>query len=106
LTERLQRAVQLGTRVGWWITGVAVINAILKGSGSGLPIMERMAFIILIPIVSFALAFGLVFALAYAFPPSSDALSGRLTFPGAGWVVWPLVGLLVAGTVYLVVTRP
>jgi len=43
---------------------------------------------------SFALFYGLVFALAYVFPPPP----GRLEFPGAGRVVWPLVGLLILAT--------
>jgi hypothetical protein len=61
-----------------------------------------MLFILLGPTLSFAVYFILVFLLAYAFPPESDSLSG-LTFPGARWVVWPIMALLTAGTVYLVI---
>jgi hypothetical protein len=29
-------------------------------------------------------------------------LSGRLSFPGAGWIVWPVIGLLTLATFYFV----
>ena len=52
---------------------------------------------------SFVLWFALVASLAYAFPPSTDELTTGMDFPGAGRIVWPVVLLLVAATIYLVI---
>ena len=54
---------------------------------------------------SFILWFTLVATLAYAFPPSTDELTTRTDFPGAGRIVWPVVFALVAATVYLVIVH-
>jgi len=45
----------------------------------------------------FAAIFVLVLVLAYTFPSTTN----RIEFPGAGKVVWPLVGLLFLATVAL-----
>jgi hypothetical protein len=83
-----------------WAAGLGLIN-VLFGARRLTP-FRFFLFLPLVPAASFLLFFGLVFTLAYAFPPSTDVVSGRLSFPGAGWVVWPIVGLLTAATVYLV----
>jgi hypothetical protein len=49
-------------------------------------------------VFTFAFYFVLIFTLAAAFPPPAE----RLAFPGAGKIVWPLIGLLILATAYLV----
>ena len=101
--QRLQRAVSLSVRVGFYAAAFGLLNVLLRGSR--LSATRFALFLVVVPVGSFLLYFGLVFPLAYAFPPTTDKISGRLSFPGARWVVWPLVGILTAGTLYFVLSR-
>jgi hypothetical protein len=86
--------------VGLWAAGFGFFNLLLRGWR--LPPARFVLFLPLVPAASFVLFFGLVFTLAYAFPPSSEELSGGMSFRGARWVVWPVIGLLTLATFYLV----
>jgi len=110
MTERFQRATRLGTRVGLWVAAFSVVKNLISwrlGDRWSLDLGNRLfdwvTLLLLVPAASFALFFVLVFVLAFAFPPATDRPSARLDFPGAGKVVWPIIGLLVAATVYIVI---
>ena len=99
MSIRAHRALQFGIRYG---IGFAVLGAfhvlIRRPTASGL---GWAGFLLLVPAASFVVLGGMVFALAYAFPPPGD----ELTVPNAGRVIWPLVGLLVLGTIALVIFK-
>ena len=103
MSERVQRAIKIGVQAGWVAAAMGFFRAL--GSVGRVPRWEWMLFILLGPAMSFTLFFSLVFLLAYGFPPESDTLSKDLTFPGARWVVWPIMTLLTAATVYLVIHK-
>jgi glucan phosphoethanolaminetransferase (alkaline phosphatase superfamily) len=92
-------------KAGLAAAAMGLMNLVLNVTRIRLTPLERVAFVVLVPAASFALFFGLVFSLAYFFAPSSTDLSGRLSFPGARKVVWPLVALLIGATVWFVITR-
>jgi hypothetical protein len=103
VTERVQRALTLGVKAGLVAAAWGLFNVVRAAVTERIPRPDLLFVVPLVPVMSFALFFGLVFLLAYGFPPTQDTLSRDLSFPGAGWVVWPLMALLTAGTVYLVV---
>jgi hypothetical protein len=102
VSERVYRAAKIGLRVGLLAAAMGFFRAL--GTVGRDP--RWLLFIFLGPALSFTAYFSLVFLLAYAFPPASDSLRD-LSFPGARWVVWPIMALLTLGTVYLVIhSRP
>ena len=105
MNVRVERATSLGLKAGGVAALMGLINLLFNVTQIPLTATERIAFGFLVPMASFALFFGLVFALAFLFPPSSTELSRRLSFPGAGKVVWPIVALLIASTVWLVIAK-
>jgi hypothetical protein len=99
MSERAARARRFGVRVGAWTAVIGATRVLIPGdNGLAHTLLGRLGVLVLATVGSFALFFALVFTLAYAFPAPTD----RLEFPGAGKVVWPLVGLLVLATVILV----
>ena len=74
------------------------ISALMVARRAGLPFPEFVAHLAVVLLGWFALFFVLTFALAYAFPPPGT----RFEFPGAGKVVWLLLGLLFLVTAALV----
>jgi len=80
-----------------------LFNALITPRASDEP--GKLFYAALVPPLSFALFFALVFPLAYAFPPHSDELTLRGAFPGARKVVWPMVLLACAAVTWLVVSR-
>ncbi len=105
MEPRTQRAVSFGTRVGIIMGAIGFMRAAVGAFDPRLRWLERVALVFLVPLGSFALFFGLVFAFAYAFPPRTDELSMALSFPGARWVVWPLVAIGAAAVLYLAFRR-
>jgi len=105
MNVRLERATSLGLKAGGAAAVMGLMNLVFNVTRIHLTATERIAFGLLVPMASFALFFGLVFALAFFFPPSSSDLSRGLSFPGAGKVVWPIVALLTASTVWLVIAK-
>jgi len=95
MLERSARAARFGIRAGTW-GGVAfgVISVLVVANRAALTFPE----IAVVFLGWFAAFFVLTFALAYAFPPPAN----RIEFPGAGKVVWLLVGLLFLATAALV----
>ena len=80
---------------------VGLVNVLIIPRAADDP--GRMFYVVLVPPLSFALFFALVYPLAYAFPPHSDELRLRAEFLGAPRVVWPIVLLACALVVWLVV---
>ena len=104
VSERLYRAVKIGAQAG--LVGAVWGFFRVLGQARRLPLPRFALFAAAVPAMSFALYFTLVFLLAYGFPPESDSLS-NLSFPGARWVVWPIMALLTLGTAFLVIhSRP
>src|SRR6267378_3434603 len=95
MLERVARAARFGLRAGAW-GGVCfgAIGVFVVGSRAALTLPE----IAVTFLGWFAAFFVLTFALAYVFPPPAN----RLEFPGAGKIVWLLVGLLFLATGALV----
>ena len=95
MSERVARAAKFGGRAGAW-GGVSfgAISVLVVGGRAAQTFLE----IAVVFLGWFAAFFVLTFALAYAFPP----LGNRIEFPGAGKVVWLLVGLLFLATAALV----
>ena len=98
MSERAARASRLGVRVGTWVAVIGAVRVLFGAASTASTFFGRVGEILVATVGSFALFYGLVFALAYAFPPPP----GRLEFPGAGTVVWPLVSLLILATAVLV----
>ena len=100
MTTRARRAIRLGTAAGYWAAGIGVFTTAAE---FGRTILDKPLILPAGVSGSFIIWFALVASLAYAFPPSTEELTTRTDFPGAGRVVWPLVLILVAATVYLVI---
>ena len=98
MSERAARASKLGIRVGTWVAVIGAVRVLFGAAGTASTFLGRVALLLAATVGSFALFYGIVFALAYAFPPPP----GRFEFPGAGKIVWPLVGLLILATAILV----
>ena len=100
MTPRLRKALRLATQVGSAVAVLGLFNALRMPSDEH----GRLFYVVLVPTLSFALFFILVFPLAYAFPPRTDRLALRDEFPGARKVVWPIVILACAAVVWLVLS--
>ena len=98
VSERFARAARFGLRVGAWGGILAPIAVFFGTSRAGFTYSEFANLSVFVFLGVFAALFVLTFALAYAFPPPSN----RIEFPGAGRLVWPLVGLLFLATAALV----
>jgi uncharacterized membrane protein YbhN (UPF0104 family) len=98
MSERAARASRLGVRVGAWAFIIGATRLLFGVGGTADTLLGRIGMLVVATVGSFAVFFALVFTLAYAFPPPTD----RLEFPGAGRVVWPVVGLLILATAVLV----
>ena len=95
MLERAIRAARFGVRAGTWgAIGFGTCSVLLNPSVKSSEFISFVAFVLF---VWFALFFSVTFALAYAFPPPGN----RFEFPGAGKVVWPVIGLLFLATVAL-----
>jgi hypothetical protein len=103
MTPRFRRALRLATQAGLMAALGGLFNALVTPRASDEP--GRLFYVALVPPVSFALFFALVFPLAYAFPPDTDELTLRGVFPGARKVVWPIVLLACAVVTWIVVSR-
>ena len=102
MNERTRRAGAIATRMGIRFARLVVVPApfalvwvLIKRPAQ---LGEAALVLAGATVFTFAFYFVLIFTLAAAFPPPAD----RLEFPGAGKVVWPLIGLLVVATAYLV----
>jgi uncharacterized BrkB/YihY/UPF0761 family membrane protein len=102
MTPRLRKALRLATQMGSAVAVVGLFNALLMPRESDKH--GRLFYVVLVPLLSFALFFILVFPLAYAFPPRTDRLTLRDEFPGARRVVWPIVILACAAVAWLVLS--
>ena len=102
MTPRLRKALRLATRVGSTVAVLGLLNALLIPRESDEH--GKLLYVVLVPSLSFALFFVLVFPLAYAFPPRTDGLTLRDGFPGARKVVWPIVILACAAVAWLVIS--
>ncbi len=100
MTTRARRAIRLGTAAGYWAAGIGLFTTAAE---FGRTILDKPWILPAGVSGSFIIWFALVASLAYAFPPSTEELTTRTDFPGAGRVVWPFVLILVAATVYLVI---
>ena len=95
MLERAARAGRFGVRASaLGSVCFGAISVFVVGSRTALTFPEiAIAFL-----GWFAAFFVLTFALAYAFPPPAN----RIEFPGAGKIVWLLVGLIFLATAALV----
>ena len=100
MTTRARRAVRLGAAAGYWAAGIGLFTTAAEFRHT---ILDKPWILAAGVAGSFVLWFALVGSLAYAFPPSTDELTTGMDFPGAGRIVWPVVLLLVAATIYLVI---
>ena len=99
MSVRATRALQFGITYGAGFAVLGAINVLIKRPGTGF--LQHLGFFVAVPVASFLLLGGIVFALAFAFPPAGDELS----FPRAGRVIWPIVGLLILATIGLVIFK-
>ncbi|SRR5712691_1202089 len=102
MNQRLRRALLLGAGAGFFAACIGFVQGLWYRRDFGYAPLAQVAVIVLVPSASFVLFFTLVFGFAYAFPPSTDELTTKTDFPGAGKVVWPVVALLTAATIYIV----
>ena len=100
MLDRSQRAVSLARRIGLRMAELGLIAGIAAAITERVSWLQRIGYLIAVPAGSFALFFGLVFVVAYAFPPPADAPGLGLRFPHARRVIWPLVALLAAAVLY------
>ena len=100
---RARRAIRFGTAGGYWASGIGFVTALVHRTDFGRAVLAQVLAVVLATFCSFVFWFALVAGFAYAFPPSTDELTTRTDFPGAGRIVWPVVLALVAATVYLVI---
>jgi uncharacterized membrane protein YbhN (UPF0104 family) len=98
MSERVARAARFGVRLGAWAGVLAPVAVFFGTSRAGFTYSEFARVAALVFLSAFAAIFVLTFALAYTFPPPTN----RIEFPGAGKVVWLLVGLLFLATAALV----
>ena len=92
--QRAAKAARRAARVALWV-GIACFILSLADED----LRNSAFFLILVTAAWFAASFATVFTLAWFFPSPSD----RLEFPGAGKLIWPLVGLLVLATTVAVI---
>jgi hypothetical protein len=103
-SERLSRALAIGTRVTLAMNATVIVGGLIAGVFlivAGEAVGRVILYCIGGVTMSLALWFILPFGLTYAFPPPSD----RLEFPGARRVIWPLVGLATLATMLLVLRK-
>jgi hypothetical protein len=103
MDQRLRRATRLGAIAGYWAAGIGFSLGLVHRRDFGATAFAQVAAVVLAGCAGFALWFALVFSFAYIFPPSTDELTTSTDFPGAGKVVWPVIALLTAATIYLVI---
>ena len=102
MTPRLRKALRLAVQVGSTAAVFGLFNVLLLPPASDEH--GKGFYAVLVPSLSFALFFVLVFPLAYAFPPRTNELTLRDEFPGARKVVWPIVILACAAVAWLVIS--
>jgi len=102
MNPRLRKALRVATQVGGTIAVFGLLDTLLLPPESDEH--GRLFYAVLVPPLSFALFFVLVFPLAYAFPPRTNDLTLRDEFPGARKVVWPIVILACAAVAWLVIS--
>jgi len=83
------------------MTAVAALRGVALAFEPGLTLWERLASPLAVPLATFVFFFSLVFVFAYAFPPTTDEFGKGLRFPGARWVIWPLLALAAAVIIYI-----
>ena len=103
MDKRLRRAIRLGASAGYWAASIGAFTGLVRRRDFGSTTFAQVAVVVLSACAGFALWFALVVGFAYVFPPSTDELTTSTDFPGAGKVVWPLIALLTAATIYLVI---
>jgi hypothetical protein len=105
MTERLVRAIHIGKHGALRINLHVIFGALIAVLYLVLFRREDVIKVLLFAVggvtLSLTFWFGILFGLAFAFPPPPD----RLEFPGAGKVVWPLIALLTLATVWLVLWK-
>ena len=102
LDNRARRAIRLATAAGYWAASIGCALGIVHRTDFGHTLPQEALTVLLATCSGFVLWFALVGAFAYTFPPSTDELTTKTDFPGAGKVVWPLIALLTAATIYIV----
>ena len=102
MTPRLRKALRLATQVGSTTAVLGLFNVLITPESDE---HGKLFYAVLVPPLSFALFFALVFPLAYAFPPRTDEMTLRGEFPGARKVVWPIVILACAAVAWLVISN-
>jgi len=97
MSERVARAARFGVCAGVGCACFATISFFFVTSRTGWTFSELIGHLAVAFLGWFVAIFILVLVLAYTFPPPTN----RIEFPGAGKVMWPLVGLLFLATVAL-----
>ena len=103
MTSRLRRALRLATQAGGAAAFAGLVNVVITPRAP--EDHGKLLYAALVPPLSFAFFFLLIFPLAYAFPPRSEELALRQEFPGARKFIWPIVIVASALVVWLVVSN-
>ncbi len=102
MEDRSRRALSLAAKVGLIMAVLGFLSGLAAAITEHVGWLERLAYVTVIPLGSFALFFALVWPLGYAFPPAGNEPTLGLRFAHARRIIWPVVILGSAVVLYLV----